>query len=365
MIHETIRVSLGDRTYPIYVGTELNSLFGPTCEAHGIPKRIVVMTDTTVAARYLKPLIANLVHFKFDPLPIVIPTGEHQKSLRQANFAFTNMLKHGIGRTSAVVALGGGVIGDLAGFVAATYHRGVPLVQVPTTLLSQVDSSVGGKVAVNHALGKNMIGAFYQPKFVWIDASHLRTLPIREVVCGMGEIIKYGIVWDLDFFSYLEMHLDDLLRLDPQAVMHVQTRCCSIKADIVSKDETESGLRTILNFGHTVGHALEAAGAYRVLKHGEAVLLGMVAESFIARELGMIPGEVHQRIVDLVRRVPLKAKMKVFSAPAVLRAMGRDKKSVEGINRFVLPTRIGEVKVVERVPPQHIRASLSYLKGIK
>ncbi|MGB2869265.1 MAG: 3-dehydroquinate synthase [Bacteroidota bacterium] len=364
MIHETIQVSLGDRTYPIYVGTDLNSLFASTCESHRIPKKVVVITDTTVAAQYLKPLLANLVHFKFEPASIVLPTGERQKSLRQANFAFTEMLKRGVGRTSAVVALGGGVIGDLAGFVAATYHRGVPLVQVPTTLLAQVDSSVGGKVAVNHALGKNMIGAFYQPKFVWIDASHLKTLPLREVVCGLGEIIKYGIVWDLDFFSYLEVRLDDLLRLDSQAVMHVQSRCCSIKAEIVSKDETESGLRTILNFGHTVGHALEAAGEYRLLKHGEAVLLGMVAESFIAREMGMVPGKVHQRIVDLVRRVPLKTRMTNLRAPVILRAMGRDKKSVEGINRFVLPTRIGEVRIVERVTPQHIRASLAYLKKV-
>ena len=364
VIHKTIQVSLGDRTYPIYVGTDLNSLFAPTCESHRIPKKVVVITDATVGARYLKPLLANLVHFKFSPLSIVLPAGEREKNLRQANVAFSEMLKHGVGRDSAVVALGGGVIGDLAGFVAATYHRGVSFVQIPTTLLAQVDSSVGGKVAVNHALGKNMIGAFYQPNFVWIDASHLRTLPPREIVCGLGEIIKYGIVWDLDFFSYLEMHLEDVLRLDAQAVMQVQSRCCSIKAEIVSKDERESGVRTILNFGHTVGHAMETAGGYRVLKHGEAVLLGMIAESFIACEMGMVPVEVHQRIVDIVHRVPLKVTLRSLRSPDILRAMSRDKKSVEGVNRFVLPARIGEAKIVDRVLPQHIRASLAYLKKV-
>ncbi|MBI4428511.1 MAG: 3-dehydroquinate synthase [Ignavibacteriales bacterium] len=358
MISRQVEVSLGERSYPIYVGSDMVSSFAATCDHHGLPKHVALVTDSTVSKLYLKPLEKNLRHFGYQTMAIVFPPGEQQKSLSRANTIFSAMLKSGLGRKSAVIALGGGVIGDLAGFVAATYKRGVPLVQVPTTLLSQVDSSIGGKTAVNHPLGKNMIGAFYQPKFVWADIECLKTLPLREIVCGLGEIIKYGIISDAELFSYLEKNLDQILNLKPESVLHVQATCSAIKAGLVSQDERESGVRVILNFGHTVGHALEAAGKYKVLKHGEAVLLGMMAESYIARELAMIDRDVYAKIVNLIRRVPLKVHVKVLRSKKILEAMGRDKKSVGGKRRFVLPTRIGHVKVVEVQDQQVIRGSL-------
>ncbi|MCX6134558.1 MAG: 3-dehydroquinate synthase [Ignavibacteriales bacterium] len=364
MIKRQIDVSLGDRSYPIYFGSGLTASFAPTCQQHGIPRRVIIVTDTNVAHHYLSALENNLKHFDFVVSSIVIPPGENQKSLQRSNALFTALLKQGVGRASAIVALGGGVIGDLAGFVAATYQRGVLLVQVPTTLLSQVDSSVGGKVAVNHSLGKNMIGAFYQPRFVWVDAETLRTLPPREIVCGLGEVVKYGIVFDADFFAYLESSLDQVVSLEPESVLHVQARCCELKAHVVSEDEREQGLRLVLNFGHTVGHALEAAGHYRALKHGEAVLLGMIAESFIAREMGLLAPDVHQRIVEMILRLPVKFNKTAVSPARVVKAMALDKKSVDGKPRFVLPIRLGEVQVVDEVDAALVQSSLRYVLGL-
>ena len=364
MIQRQIDVSLGERSYPIYFGSGLTSSFAPTCQQHGIPKRVVIVTDSNVARHYLDPLQQNLEHFDFKVSSIVIPPGEEQKSLQRSDALFTALLRQGVGRKSAIIALGGGVIGDLAGFVAATYQRGVMLVQVPTTLLSQVDSSVGGKVAVNHPLGKNMIGAFYQPKFVWIDAETLRTLPQREIICGLGEVIKYGIVFDSDFFESLGANLDSILKLDPASILSVQARCCELKAHVVAEDEREMGLRAVLNYGHTVGHALEAVGRYRLLKHGEAVLLGMMAESYIAREMGLLPPEVHEQIVHLISRLPVKIGGASLSPARVVKAMMLDKKSVEGKPRFVLPIRLGEVQVVDEVDADLIHSSLRYVLGL-
>jgi 3-dehydroquinate synthase len=364
VIQRQIDVSLGDRSYPIYFGSGLTASFAPTCQQHGIPRRVVIVTDTNVAHHYLGPLENNLKHFDFVVSSIVIPPGENQKSLQRSDALFTALLKQGVGRKSAIIALGGGVIGDLAGFVAATYQRGVVLVQVPTTLLSQVDSSVGGKVAVNHSLGKNMIGAFYQPRFVWIDAETLRTLPPREIVCGLGEVIKYGVVFDAEFFAYLETNLDQIINLDPASVLHVQARCCELKAHVVAEDEREQGLRAVLNYGHTVGHALEAAGRYRALKHGEAVLLGMIAESFISREMGLLPQDTHDRIVQMIRRLPVKFDKSSFSPARVLKAIALDKKSVDGKPRFVLPNRLGEVQVVDEVDSALVQSSLQYVLGL-
>ena len=361
MIQRQIDVALGERSYPIYVGTSMTTSFAPTCQQHGVPKRIVIITDTNIAPHYLKPLQQHLRHFQFDVSSIVIPPGERQKSLQRANAIFTELLKSNVGRKSALVALGGGVIGDLVGFVAAAYHRGVTYIQAPTTLLSQVDSSVGGKVAVNHPLGKNMIGAFYQPKFVWIDIDCLRTLPPREIVCGLGEIVKYGVILDAELFAYIETNLDRILQLDNEAVMHVQGRCCEMKAHITSEDERETGIRVILNYGHTVGHALEAAGNFTTVKHGEAVLMGMIAETYIARQMGMVSPEVHERIVALIRRIPLRVRKGSLTLARVLQAMKHDKKTVDGKKRFVLPVRLGEVQIVDTVEPSLINASLRHL----
>jgi 3-dehydroquinate synthase len=291
--------------------------------------------------------------------------GETQKNLTCANKLFTEMLKKRIPRTAVIIALGGGVIGDLAGFVAATYQRGINLVQVPTTLLAQVDSSIGGKVGVNHPLGKNMIGAFHQPAFVWMDIDYLKTLPKREMICGLGEIIKYGVIHDAELFAYLESHLEEVLHLDVEAVMHVQAACAAIKAEIVSQDEKESGIRIILNYGHTIGHGLESAGRYKLLKHGESVLLGMIGEASIAKKMKLLGADSYERLVSLIRRAPMKAKLSSLKMADIVNAMGRDKKRVAKKFRFVLPTKIGEVKVVDDVDLNLILSAVREILKVK
>jgi 3-dehydroquinate synthase len=365
MIANQLNVNLGPRSYTIYIGRGMLSSLAPTLQQRGLNGHIVLITDNTVASLYLKPAERHLRHFGFDVLTILVPPGERQKSLARAGNIFTAMLKAGIDRNSVVVAFGGGVIGDLAGFVAATYQRGIALVQVPTTLLSQVDSSVGGKVAVNHPLGKNMIGAFYQPALVWADAEMLVTLPYREIICGVGEIVKYGIALDSDFFSYLESNLEMILKLEPSALLHVQNRSLELKSHIVAEDEKETGIRSVLNLGHTVGHALEAAGNYRLLKHGEAVLLGTIAESFIANKLGVISDEDYRRIVEFIGRIPLKAGIENLETPDILRVMKHDKKSIGKGVRFVLPCRIGGTATVDRVDAKLVAESLQHIRKLK
>jgi 3-dehydroquinate synthase len=358
MITAQYPVNLKERSYPVYIGSDLGSGFAPKCIEHGIPKSLVVVTDTHVASLYLRPLLNNLQHAGFTAQAIVIPSGENQKNLRRAGLLYTEFLQRGIGRASALAALGGGVIGDLAGFIAATYQRGIPLVHIPTTLLAQVDSSIGGKVAVNHPLGKNMIGSFYQPKFVWADIAALTTLPFREIVCGMGEVVKYGIIRDKNLFAFLEDHLDAMLRCSREELLFAQSQCIAVKAEVVSQDEFEQNIRIILNAGHTVGHALESAGQYRVLKHGEAVLLGLAAESFIAQKLGILSAESYERIVRLIKRIPLKAKLSSLPLPEIFSALQRDKKRIGKKVRFVLPKSIGTTVVVDEVPGTLIKEAM-------
>lgn len=360
--HE-IPVSLGDRSYPIYCGAGMEQLLGPTCRKHSLPNRLVIICDRNVATRYLKPILRSLKESGFEAESMVLPAGERHKNLSTTEKIYTHLLESHVERSSGIIALGGGVIGDLAGFAAATYLRGLPLIQMPTTLLAQVDSSVGGKTGVNHRLGKNMVGAFYQPVFVWSDAAFLQSLPAREVICGLGEIIKYGIILDGELFTFVQTHLEDLLRLDPGALSHVQRRCCELKADVVSKDERESGLREVLNYGHTIGHGLEAAAGYKNLSHGEAVLLGMIAESYIAQKRGLLPAESHREIEELIRRVPLRLRKSGFRPADVLRAMGRDKKVREGSVRYVLPVRIGQTTVINDIAPDLVKESLRYTFG--
>ena len=364
MIQKTVEVALGERSHRIFVGEEMLSSLAPTLEQHGLSKNLVVVSDTRVAALYLKPLQKHLAHFGWGFHSVVVPVGEQQKSLTRANRIYTEMLKAGIRRTSPLIALGGGVVGDLAGFVAATYHRGMPLIHIPTTLLAQVDSSVGGKVAVNHPLGKNMIGVFHQPSMVWTDSAYLRTLPKREIVCGLGEIVKYGILADSVLFQFIESHLEEILELHAEPTRHVIARCLEIKADIVSRDERETGIRTLLNLGHTVGHALEAAGKYRLVKHGEAVLFGLLAESSIAAEMGIINRETQRRIEDLIGRIPIQVRIEKLRKTDILRVLSRDKKAIGKSNRFVFPARIGEAKVVEGVDSKLITDSLKYLRSL-
>lgn len=364
MISHQISVDLGDRSYPIYVGRGMLSAIAPTLQKHGLTGRVALITDANVAMHYQRAIEKHLRHFGYDTYSIVVPPGERHKSLTRAGKIYSELLHGGIDRKSFVLALGGGVIGDLAGFVAATYQRGIPHVQVPTTLLAQVDSSVGGKVAINLPMGKNMIGAFYQPSVVWVDGETLNTLPFRELICGMGEVVKYGIALDADLFTYVEAHLDEILKRNPEHLLHVQTRCLAIKSHIVSEDEKETGRRAILNLGHTIGHALEAAGDYRFFKHGEAVLLGTVAESYIAKEMGLVSSDVHTRIVDTIRRLPIKRGVGNLNAQQVVRLMKGDKKSTEGVVRFVLPAKIGEAKLVDRVDQKLVVKSLKYLREL-
>jgi 3-dehydroquinate synthase len=357
----TLHVDLGPRSYPIQIGNRILSALGPICRERGIPSTIVVITDKTVGKLYLPHVVGSLKHHGFTVHEIVIPPGEHQKTLKTANKIFTSLIEKRISRNSAIAALGGGVIGDLAGFIASTYLRGLPFIQLPTTLLAQADSSVGGKVAVNHPMGKNMVGAFYQPRFVLSDVEVLRTLPSREVVCGLGEVVKFAIISDPHLFDYIEQHLDELLALESDPIMTVITRCCEIKASLVSRDELEKGERIILNYGHTVGHALEAAGDYRALKHGEAVILGMWVENILALKRGWISEEVHDRLQRLLGRlIPLIPPPSMNKEDA-LSAMAIDKKTLNGKVRMVLPRRIGEVSVADGISREEVESALKQL----
>ncbi len=358
MLYRHIDVDLGDRSYPLYIGTDSLSEFPSTSRQHNIPDTVVLVADRTVARHYLPAVRQTLSQNGFLVTTIVIPPGEAQKSLSRANAIYTEMLEKKIPRNSALIALGGGVIGDLAGFVAATYQRGIKLIHVPTTLLAQVDSSIGGKVAVNHPLGKNMIGSFYQPEFVWMDTRTLSTLPQREILCGLGEVVKYGIIRDPELFAFIESNLEKIIALDSEALVRVISTCAALKGRIVAEDEKEQGVRIILNCGHTVGHGLEAAGRYRILKHGEAILLGLAAESVMANRMGVLDRDSCDRILSLVRRLPVRAKLASLKMPEIFRAMGRDKKRVGAGLRFVLPAKIGAVEVVDTVDQQAIRSAI-------
>ena len=351
---ETLTVNLAERSYPIHVGAGLltsSALFAP----HIAGQRVMIVTNDTVAPLYLDKLCQTLSGYQVDTL--VLPDGEAHKTLVSFERIMSALLEGKHGRDTTLIALGGGVIGDLVGFAAACYQRGVPFIQVPTTLLSQVDSSVGGKTAVNHPLGKNMIGAFYQPKAVIIDIDCLRTLPQRELAAGMAEVIKYGIIWDEEFFNWLELHTADIQALQPYALSKVILRCCAIKADVVSQDETENGVRALLNLGHTFGHAIEAEKGYGNWLHGEAVAVGSVQAAETSLRLSLLS----QADVDRIKALLLAANLPV-TAPAdmdfddYLHHMLRDKKVKAGKLRLVLPVAIGRADLFTDVEPSVLRA---------
>lgn len=321
---------------------------GRALKKSGIGPHVAVIADGKIGRTYLAPLQRHLRRHGFEGMSVRIPSGEGHKSLAVVQYLVGALLEAGIGRDGAIIALGGGVIGDLAGFVAATYQRGIAVVHLPTTLLAQVDSSIGGKVGVNHPRAKNMIGAFHQPVLVWADVRHLRTLPRRELISGLAEVIKCGIIRDAALFGWLERHLDDVVEGGTPALYHVVRRAASLKASVVSKDERDSGLRIILNHGHTVGHALEAAAGFRRLRHGEAVLLGMLAECIISVELGLLRASDFERIVALIARLPVPRPQLRISH--ILSHLRHDKKNLRGRTRFVLPTSIGRVRVIDHVP---------------
>jgi 3-dehydroquinate synthase len=356
-----VRVPLGKRSYDIQIGMGLLARLGRDCARLGLGRRCAIISDSNVAPRFGNPARKALQKAGFAAELITIPAGETAKSLRTVEVCYNQLAAQRLERKSFIVALGGGVVGDLAGFVAATYLRGVAFVQVPTTLLAQVDSSVGGKVGLNLKAGKNLVGAFYQPRLVACDLHTLASLPAREYRAGLAEVIKYGIIYDRVLFGLLERDLPRLLRRDASTLATVVARCCEIKAEVVRQDETESGLRAILNFGHTIGHALEAISHYGKYLHGEAIAIGQVAAAKLsARLLGLPEGEV-ARIERLFQRAKLPTQVRL-AAPQrrkLFAAMRLDKKVSGGEIKFVLAHRIGKVQFGQRVPPALIEQSLA------
>jgi 3-dehydroquinate synthase len=342
-IEQIIPVSLGDRSYDIVLQPGLLATVGDRLGRLTKSEKIGVVTDRHVARHYLQRMLRLLRQSGFEAIPIVLPPGEQEKTLTTTTRILDVLAKYRFERQSMLLALGGGVIGDLTGFAAAIYQRGIPFVQIPTTLVAQVDSSVGGKTGVDHRLGKNLIGAFHQPQAVFIDPDTLRTLPRREWVAGLAEVIKYGIIADEPFFAFLETSMPALLRLQEQEVMRAIKRSCEIKAEVVAQDERESDRRRILNYGHTIGHALESLGGYRGLTHGEAVGIGLVQEAYLARHLGVCGEDVAERIRCLVQRAGLPDRVPKISFRSMWRAMLHDKKVVGGAVVGVWPVRIGQV----------------------
>jgi 3-dehydroquinate synthase len=353
-------VQLEKRSYVIKVGGDLLSRLGAECARLKLGQRCAVITDQEVGKHYTKTVLKSLSVSGFESVLVTVPAGEKSKCIAVAEKCYDQLAAHRLERKSFIIALGGGVIGDLAGFVAATYLRGIPFVQVPTTLLAQVDSSVGGKTGVNLRAGKNLVGAFYQPRLVLCDLDTLKTLPKREYISGLAEVIKYGVIYDAILFAQLERNLPKLLQRDVPTLRTIIARCCEIKADVVGQDETEGGLRAILNFGHTIGHAIENSSGYGKLLHGEAISIGQTAAAKLSHKiLGLPSGDV-ARIEKLFVRAGLPVKIKLDSArrKKFFGAMKLDKKVSAGEIKFVLAGKIGKVVWDQRVPEKLIQQTL-------
>ena len=369
-ISETVvRVPLGDRSYEVRVNESGPAGLGAFARealdrtwAGKSSRRGLIVTDENVA-QFAKPYADSLRAAGIANTLEILPAGEASKSLDRASALYDRLIELRADRHFAIIALGGGVIGDLAGFVAATFTRGLPLLMVPTTLLSQVDSSVGGKVGVNHPRAKNIIGAFHQPVCVWIDVTSLNTLPDRELRCGLAEVVKYGVILDSTFFDSLEQNCRPILGRDSALIRRIVARSCELKAEVVSKDEREeTGLRAVLNFGHTVGHAIEAVAGYGGgFQHGEAVAVGMVAECRLAQRLGWIGPEVTTRVARLLEQFGLPISAPGLDLDLLLEAMTRDKKNRDGKIRFVLPRAIGHVELTDAATVADVRAILEVL----
>ena len=356
----TVHVPLGNRSYNIKIAPGLIDRVGSECARLKLASRCAIVTDTNVGKRYARAVFNSLAAAGFAPSLTIVQPGETAKSLKTVQSCYDQLAAQRIERKSFIVALGGGVVGDLAGFLAATYLRGIAFVQVPTTLLSQVDSSVGGKVGVNLKAGKNLVGAFYQPKLVLCDLNALKTLPEREFRAGFAEVIKYGILYDAKLFAQLERHLPKILRRDQAVLSPVIARCCEIKAEVVGKDETEGGLRAILNFGHTIGHAIENISGYGTYLHGEAISIGQVAAAKLSRKILGLPERDVERIENLFRNAGLPVQIGLDSRKRqkLLDAMRLDKKVSGGEIKFVLAEKIGKVGWNQRVPENLIRGVL-------
>ncbi|MCG6157407.1 3-dehydroquinate synthase [Rubinisphaera margarita] len=367
LTRQLVHVNLAERSYDIVVDADEVSALPPLIQdwlrsisyLKSDQPAALVITDTNVADLFGKKLHEALQEQGWNAELTIVPAGENSKSQATAGLIYDQLVSMRADRKTVVIAVGGGVIGDLGGFVAATYNRGLPFVQVPTTLLADVDSSVGGKVGINHAKGKNLIGAFHQPLGVWINTRALQTLPERDYRSGLAEVVKYGVILDEEFFAFLENNVEALNSRDAETLVKVITRSCRLKADVVEQDEYErSGLRAILNYGHTFAHAYEALCGYGELMHGEAVSIGMIDASRLAVKLGRIDESVTQRQLELLSQLGLPTKLPTpvsFSADEVLDRMKIDKKTEAGKLRFVLPSRLGHVEVVTGVPESDVR----------
>lgn len=339
-----IRVSLGKLSYPIFIGKEIIKTLPSNLKKYLDLQNIIILTNPKIKKLYQKkidPLLKNKLTYNW----LTIPEGENYKNLKTVEKIYHRLLALGANRKTGLIALGGGVIGDIAGFVAATYMRGIPYIQIPTTLLAQVDSSVGGKTGVDLPEGKNLVGAFYQPRFVLTDTDFLNTLPKREFLCGLSEVVKYGIIWDARLFSFIENNRQKILDHHPASLEKIIARACQIKAHIVSKDEKEAGLRALLNFGHTLGHAIEVLSGYKKIHHGEAVARGMVYAAGLSSRLGLcLPQEV-DRIKNLLEQIGLPIQPPSYSRHAYQKAVAKDKKSVGKKINFIALKKLGKAVI--------------------
>lgn len=354
----TVRIALGDRSYDVLIGSNLLEEAGEQVRALGVTGRVAIVTDANVGPLYGAGLEGRLRTAGFAPTRIEVPAGEASKSLEEAARLYEAFLDAGLDRHGAVLALGGGVIGDLAGFVAATFLRGIAHVQVPTTLLAQVDSSVGGKVGVNLPRGKNLVGAFHQPRLILADVACLRSLPLRQLRAGLAEVVKYGVIADAALFGWLEEQVESLLRGEERVLADAVAASCRIKARVVEADERDAGPRAILNFGHTVGHAIEAASGYGRYLHGEAVALGMLFAAELSVRLGLCARAVRERLTRLLERLglPTRAGLRIED---ILKSISYDKKMKDGVNYFVLTRDIGSVTVTRVFDREALRETLA------
>jgi 3-dehydroquinate synthase len=356
----TLNVALGARTYPIHIGPGLLQRADMIAAALRTP-RVAIVSNDVVAPLYLDAFMAALAKLGVGVTPIVLPDGEVHKNAATLDTIYDRLLAERCDRTTTVIALGGGVIGDLAGFAAATYQRGVSFIQVPTTLLAQVDSSVGGKTGINHPRGKNMIGAFWQPQLVLADTDSLRTLPDRELSAGLAEVIKYGLIRDLHFLEWLEANMERLLARDAEALTYAIERSCANKAEVVAADELETakeGGRALLNLGHTFGHAIETGVGYGEWLHGEAVAAGTVMAADVSRRLGWLNDADFGRVVGLLAKARLPVRSPAMGADRYLDLMSHDKKVIAGRLRLVLLKRLGEAVTYADAPAAEIRAAI-------
>jgi 3-dehydroquinate synthase len=360
-MESVIRVELPQQSYNIAIAPGSLDQLGAECTHLQLGKKVLVVSNPAIFKQYGERVIAALEKAGFEVFRCILPAGERYKTLASIQKIYNAALENRLERSSTLVALGGGVIGDMTGFAAATWLRGINFVQVPTTLLSMVDAAIGGKTGVNHPQGKNLIGAFYQPRLVLIDPQVLKTLPVREFRAGMAEVIKYGIIWDAELFAQLERspRLDQLRYLTQELLSEILTRSCQAKADVVSKDEKEAGLRAILNYGHTIGHAVESLTGYRLVNHGEAVAIGMVAAGEIAVQLQLWDAAAQAQQNALIQKAGLPTQLpKEIEIDAIVDALQTDKKVKAGKVQFILPTQIGAAIVTDQVSSDVVRQVL-------